>query len=48
MFCVGNFLDLIFSLTDVAISFIVSSIPESLSSISYVLLVKLTAALSGL
>ena len=33
MFCVRNFLDLTFSLTDVSISSIVSSMPESLPAL---------------
>jgi hypothetical protein len=39
MFCVRNFLDLTFSLAGVSISSIISSTPESLSSISCTLLV---------
>jgi hypothetical protein len=41
MFLVRNFLDLAFSLTEVAISSKVSSMLEILSSISYILLVML-------
>jgi hypothetical protein len=40
-FSIRNYLDLIFSLTDVSISFITSSMPETLSSISCILLVML-------
>lgn len=39
MFCVRNFLDLTFSLTDVSISSITFSTPEILASISCILLV---------
>lgn len=35
MFCVRKFLDLTFSLTDVSISSIASSIPESLPSLGF-------------
>jgi hypothetical protein len=43
MFCVKKFLDLAFSLTHVFISSIISSTLEILSSISYILLVKLAS-----
>ena len=38
-----NFLDVAFSLTNISISFIVSSVPESLSFITYILLVRLAS-----
>lgn len=43
MFCVRNFVDLKLSLKDISTSSIVSSMSEILSSISYILLVKLAS-----
>ena len=48
MFYVRNFLDLTFSLVDISIYSTVSSMPEILSSISYILLVMLASVVSVL
>jgi hypothetical protein len=46
MFCARIVLDLIFSLTEVSMSSLVSSMPEIISSISYILLVRLASNIS--
>lgn len=48
MFYVRKYLDLEFSVTEVSISSIIYSMPEILSSISYILLVMLASVVSDL